>query len=61
MLLLKKGECEMTSLGKATIKVSGKEIEIEVKVNNEGNLVLEGLGPNIYYEMYDNELVLTRV
>lgn len=44
-------------MGKATVLISGKPVELDIKVNNEGNLVLEGL-PRVVYEFYCDELVL---
>ena len=45
---------------KFTVNISGVSKDIEVYVNNEGNLVLEGVG-SVHYEMYEGELVLMSV
>lgn len=49
----------MNQSTKFNILISGKEVEIEVSVNDHGNLVLGGVG-GVNYQMYDEELVLMR-
>ena len=45
------------NVGKATVLISDKQVELNIKVNNWGGLVLEGL-PRVVYEFYCDELVL---
>lgn len=41
------------------INVSGEEREIDILLNDEGNLILSGIG-SVMYEMYDEELLLMK-
>lgn len=41
------------------INISGEEVEINILVNNEGNIVLDGI-ENVTYEMVNDELILSR-
>ena len=51
---------EATVATNVIIKISGKEVTIAIHVNEEGNLVLDGIG-SCLYEMCDEELVLMRL
>ncbi|AKQ08289.1 hypothetical protein PP655_gp097 [Bacillus phage PBC4] len=41
------------------INISGEEVEINILVNKEGNIVLDGIG-SVTYEMVNDELILSR-
>jgi len=41
------------------INISGEEVSINIFVNKEGNLVLDGI-ENVTYEFYNDELILMR-
>ena len=44
---------------KMKINISGEITEIEISVNKEGNLVLDNIG-SVCYEMFENELILSK-
>lgn len=42
------------------ICISGEWVEVEISVNENGNLVIRGIG-SVLYELLEEELVLWRV
>ena len=48
-------------VGKAKIKINGEGLqrEINIYVNENGNLELDGIG-SVTYEMWNDELILTK-
>ena len=42
-----------------TIIISGEPVTIDISTNEDGNLVLQGIGA-VFFEMWEEELVLTR-
>jgi hypothetical protein len=44
---------------KATINISGEWVEVEIRVSEQGNLVLDGIG-SVTYEMTNEEIEFRR-
>lgn len=42
------------------INISDEEVTVDIKVNEQGNLVIDGVGSLSGYEMVNDELILMR-